>query len=494
MKKVFVCILFLSVLVANVIFVNAATEETSEMKKYEAEDAFITNCKLKGSMEGSVADYGSYSGIGFVGEIDYDTSKIEFEVTVAEDGEYEFFVSYAIGSDAAFGPGTFNMYVNDVYYASISCTERFGWGSFAETPDFESTISLHQGDSKITFTKGYGHIELDYIGIGNRLGDYKENVVVDDEIGVVPEGFTRYELETGKVSNAKVYETGTFSGDGYVGDLDYSGMSKIEIKVTAPEDGEYTLRMAYAIGYGFKPATFKIYNTKGLYTSLSCDQIYGWGNFDINSIAVGTISLKKGENQVSIYKSSEYAQLDFIDISNKKIGEYKDMAITTVQPNLLEGYTRYEAEEQLVVLAVPKGIKYFVDFGTYSGFGYVGQLDSDDCYIEIPVTVSEAGEYKIRVCYAAYESGASFKVFSGRHGRGGNTYFYKEEFVDVALGWGEFSGETIIETSVCLKEGENFILIRSGLIRCEIDYVDLGAKIGEYYEGVLDETLNRNNK
>ena len=271
-------------------------------------------------------------------------------------------------------------------------------------------------------------------------------------------------------------------------------MSKVEFKVTAPEDGEYTLRMAYAIGYGFKPATFKVFNTKGLYTSLSCEAIYGWGNFDVNAIAVGTISLRAGENEVAIYKSNEYAQVDFVDISNEKIGEYKDMAITTVQPDLLEGYTRYEAEEQLVVLAVPKGIKYFVDFGTYSGFGYVGQLDSDDCYIEIPVTVSEAGEYKIRVCYAAYEAGASFKVYSGRHGRGGNTYFYKEEFTEVALGWGEFSSETIIETSVCLKEGKNFILIRSGLIRCEIDYVDLGKKIGEYYEGVLDETLNRNNK
>ena len=494
MKKIFICFLFLSIFAANILFVNAVAEDTDEMTKYEAEDAFITNCKLKGSMEGSVADYGSYSGAGFVGEIDYDTSKLVFDVTVAEDGEYEFFVSYAIGSDPGFGPGTFNMYVNDVYYASISCTERFGWGSFAETPDLESKISLHQGVSKITFTKGYGHIELDYIGIGKRLGDYKENIVVNDEIGVVPEGFTRYELENGKVIKGKTYETGTFSGDGYVGELDYSGMSKVEVKVTAPEDGEYTLRMAYAIGYGFKPATFKIYNTKGLYTSLSCDQILGWGNFNVNAVAVGTISLKKGENQVSIYKSSEYAQLDFIDISNEKIGEYRDMAITVVQPNLLEGYTRYEVEEQLVVLAVPKGIKYFVDLGSYSGFGYVGELDSDDCYIEIPVTVSEAGEYKIRVCYAAYESGASFKVFSGRHGRGGNTYFYKEEFIDVALGWGEFSSETIIETSVCLKEGENFILVRSGLIRCEIDYVDLGAKIGEYYEGVLDETLNRKNK
>ena len=53
---------------------------------------------------------------------------------------------------------------------------------------------------------------------------------------------------------------------------------------------------------------------------------------------------------------------------------------------------------------------------------------------------------------------------------------------------------TIVTTSICLKKGKSFILVRSGLIRAEIDYVDLGQKIGDYYEGTYDETLDRNNK
>ena len=494
MKKVLICLLLLTTVITNIALVNAA-DDSSDLVRYEAEDAEITNCKLKGKMEGSVADYGSYSGDGFVGEIDYDTSKIEFTVNVSEEGEYKFYVSYAIGSEDQFGPGTFNLFINNKYFSSISCTVRNGWGVFAETPNVDTTISLHKGESKLAFTKGYGHVELDYIEIGQRVGDYKEGGSLNNELSQVPSGYTRYELEEGKVSNGKIYETGgSFSGKGYVGELDWSGMSKVELTVTAPEDGEYSIRLAYAIGYGFKPATFKIFNTKGLYTSLSCDKIFGWGNFDVQAISEGTVSLRAGENLVAVYKSSEYAQVDFIDIGNVKIGEYKDMAIVTEQPNLLEGYTRYEAEEQLIILGVAKGIKYFVDFGTYSGYGYVGQLDSDDCYIEIPITVAEDGEYSLRICYASFESGASFKIYSGRHGRGGNAYFYKEEFTEVALGWGEFSSDTIVETSVCLKAGTNYILIRSGLIRCEIDYIDFGAKIGDYYEGVLDESLNRNNK
>lgn len=469
-----------------------SAEEESKFTRYEAEDALVSNCEIKGVKEGCVVDYGEYSGEGFVGSIDYASSRIEFTVEVGEKGNYEMNVCYAI--DPSFGVATFNIFVNDAFYNSVSLSQKKGWGNFAGTLPLETSINLEAGVNKVAFTKGYNHAELDYIEIGERTGDFIIPSQEKTEIDNVPRGYTRYEAEKGTVSSGKIYTTGgAFSGEGYVGDLDWAGQSKIDFKVNAPEDGEYKLRIAYAIGNGFSPAIFKVYNTAGLYTSVTFSEIYGWGQFDVNAIAEATISLKAGDNTVSLYKSAEFAQIDFIDIGNEKIGEYKDSSITADYPNLEEGYTRFEAEEQYVVLAVPKGIKYFVDIGEYSGFGYVGELDSDSMYIEIPVTVEEAGEYEIKICYAAAEEGASYKLYSGTYGRGGVEYFYKEEYVTAANGWGMFSEETIVTSSICLKEGKNFIIIRSGLVRLEIDYLDLGAKIGEYYEGTVDESLDRNN-
>lgn len=461
--------------------------------RYEAEDAIINDATLKGKVEGSSADYGHYSGLGFVGSIDYQTSRVTFTVNVSEDGNYPLNVGYAI--DPSFGTATFNVYVNNQFYTTISLSVKKGWGAFYETGPMKTSINLYEGSNTIDFIKGYNYAELDYIDIGSRNGPFITPSVDEKEIEKVPDGFTRYEAEDGKITSGVVYKTGTFSGSGYVGDLNLTGISKIDFTVHAEEEGEYALRLAYAIGDGFNKATFKLYNDAGLYTTIVCEKTFGWGSFEVDAIAESSISLRQGENVISLYKSIEYAQIDFIDLSSAKIGEYKDSNIVVSQPNLQEGYVRYEAEEQLVILAQPKGIGFIVDIGNYSGMGYVGSLDNDDCYIEIPITVEEDGEYQIRIAYACVEENASLKLYSGTYGRGGNTYFYKEEFFkNVSEDWGFFDENTIVTTSICLKKGKSFIIIRSGLIRAEVDYVDVGKKIGDYYEGTYEESLNRNNK
>ena len=477
-----------------------AEEETKEniplldgYTRYEAEDALITDASLKGKMDDAVADYGNYSGMGFVGSIDYQTSKVTFTIDVAENGNYPLNVGYAIGT--TFGTATFNIYVNNSFYTTISLSKKNGWGSFKETSPLVTSINLYEGTNKVDFVKGYNYAELDYIDIGKRTGPFVTPSVEENEIKNVPKGFTRYEAENGKITSGVLYKTGLFSGNGYVGDLNLSGISKIDFTVEAKEDGEYELHLAYAIGEGFNTASLKLYNDNGLYTTITCDKKFGWGNFDVDAIAKSSISLRKGTNVISLYKSIEYAQIDFIDISSEKIGEYKESNIVISKPNLEEGYTRYEAEDQLVILGEPKGVGFIVDFGKYSGMGYVGSLNNDYCYVEIPLTVKEDGEYQIKMAYACVEENASLKLYSGTYGRGGNVYFYKEEFfTNVSEDWGIFDENTIVTTSICLKKGKSFILVRSGLIRAEIDYIDLGQKIGDYYEGTYDETLNRNNK
>lgn len=461
--------------------------------RYEAEEAIINDATIKGKVEGSPADYGIYSGQGFVGSIDYQTSKVTFTIQVDEEGNYPMNVGYAIGEN--FGTATFNIYVNNNFYTTLSMSSKKGWGAFKATAPLVTSINLYEGINRVDFVKGYNYAELDYIDIGMRTGPFLEPSIGESEISKVPANFTRYEAEDAQFTSAVLYKTGTFSGKGYVGDLNYTGISKIDFSVEAVEDGEYELHLAYAIGIDFKKASFKVYNDEGLYTTISCDKTFGWGNFEIDAISVSSISLKKGMNTISLYKSIEYAQIDFIDISNEKIGAYKESNIVIEQPNLEDGYTRYEAEDQLVILGQPKGVGFVVDIGKYSGMGYVGSLDNDDCYVEIPIQVDEDGEYQIKIAYACVEENASLKLYSGTYGRGGNVYFYKEEFFqNVSEDWGMFDENTIVTTSICLKKGKSFIIIRSGLIRAEVDYIDLGKKIGEYYDGTYEESFNRKNK
>ena len=42
-----------------------SAEEESKFTRYEAEDALVSNCEIKGVKEGCVVDYGEYSGQGF---------------------------------------------------------------------------------------------------------------------------------------------------------------------------------------------------------------------------------------------------------------------------------------------------------------------------------------------------------------------------------------------------------------------------------------------
>lgn len=463
-----------------------ALEKTNT--RYEAEDAEVINAVKKGKVVGSIADYGEYSGEGFVGSIDFATSSVIFTVTSEIEGKFELYVSYAIGTN--FATATMNVHNDEGLDSVISFTEKNGWGSFDKTPVAEGTINLRAGENKISFVKGYNFVELDYIEIGQRLGDYSQEAPntggLDKE-----EGYTRYEAEEANIFSAVLYESGSFSGDGYVGNLDTPGVSRIEFEVTVEEDGEYEIRVAYAIGSGFDSATFSIHNDGGVYSTVRCEEKYGWGTFNMNALGMANISLRAGKNKVIIYKGMNFAQVDFIEIG-PKIGDYKDSGINVEKKYLVDGFTRFEAEEQLIILAETKGIAYFVDFGTYSGLGYVGRLDSDDCYIEIPVTVEEDGIYEIRVAYAAYETGASFRIFSGTYGREGKTYLYNSVICKKAYGWGEFREDTIITSTVGLKAGDNFIRIKSGLIRCEIDFIDLGEKVADYFEGTLENRVGDN--
>ena len=73
--------------------------EESFGTRYEAEEGIGKSVEIKG--EGTNADYGVYSGTGFVGCIDYPDSAVIFTVTVETDGEYELYIRYATAMTGA---------------------------------------------------------------------------------------------------------------------------------------------------------------------------------------------------------------------------------------------------------------------------------------------------------------------------------------------------------------------------------------------------------
>jgi len=459
--------------------------------RYEAEDCELVDCAAKGKVPDSPIDYGTYSGLGFVGSIDNDDSSLTFTISVSKEGNYPVYVGYAIGE--GFANAGLNVEVNGTYFQTWAFKQKNGWGTFASTVPLFTSINLANGINKVKLQRSYNYVEIDYLDIGPYQG---ENITptTDSEIAKIPDGYTRYEAENGEVQSGKIYKViGTCSGTGYVGELDYAGSSQLTFTVTVASEAEYNIRIAYAIGAGFGDAAMKIYNNDGFYNTVTFTEKNGWGVFDVGAIAVIGVSLRAGVNKLTFAKSSEYAQIDFIDVSNEPIGEWKATGYVVSYPNQVEGYTRYEAENGHVILGETKGIGYFLDMGHYSGLGFVGSLDKDSYYVEIPVKVAEDGEYAIRVAYACFEVGASLKLYTGQYGRGGQVYFQSEQVADHAEGWGEFTADTIFETTVSIKANKGYILVRSGFTRCEIDYIDLGAKVGDYKQGELCSDFDRYN-
>ena len=329
-------------------------------------------------------------------------------------------------------------------------------------------------------------------GYGQQTGKYTFNVryLADPaitgsfEITVV----TRYEAEEGE-TNAAVKSSQNASGGRYVGSIDTTD-HYVAFTVTVPEAGEYDLAVAYAIGTGYGSAQFLIHNHEGVYAKVIMRNQYGWGEFTDDAVEYTKISLPAGSSSVIVYKYSGYAELDYIEIG-EKTGEYKHFEGFPEpgpgeKPYLEEGYTRYEAEHALVSGCICYGFAYVNDYGVYSGQGFVGGLDTDDRYIEFSVTVEQDGEYEVKLGYVALGT-ASLKLYAGQYGLEPTCFLYATPAcVWVASAWGEFSEQGIATAKVCLRAGENFIRIKKGTANVQVDYLDLGPRTGDYYDGALE--------
>lgn len=140
--------------------------------RYEAEYARLNNVQQKGKV--GEYDYGVYSGFGFVGNIDYDSSYMRFEIEVPVAGEYEIRLSYAVAGTITGNP-TINYYDGEIQLGTFTCTRHDGWGIFSEQGIANSRIMLNKGVNTITLKKGSYNAEVDYIEVGKtKIGEYKK--------------------------------------------------------------------------------------------------------------------------------------------------------------------------------------------------------------------------------------------------------------------------------------------------------------------------------
>ncbi len=298
-------------------YLNDGKEPEPNPNRYEAENARLTDVQVKG--KGQMYDYGTYSGTGFVGNIDTGSSEVRFSVQVEREGEYELCLCYA--SSIEEGTPTFRVFTGEGYYGEVELKNITGWGNFSLNTIASFKVSLRAGNNEIIIKKGQHNAELDFIEVGTRLGDYKAPIDKRN-------GYTRYEAEDAiltavlKKGKGQEYDYGTYSGTGFVGNID-TDASEVRFLVQVEQDGEYELCVCYAAGTEGVTPTFHVFTQNGYYGQIELPNVTGWGNFGPDTIAVMKISLKAGENEVIIKKAQHNAELDFIEIG-PRMGAYKE--------------------------------------------------------------------------------------------------------------------------------------------------------------------------
>lgn len=449
-------------------YLNDGKEPEPNPNRYEAENARLTDVQVKG--KGQMYDYGTYSGTGFVGNIDTGSSEVRFSVYVEEAGEYEVYVCYASGVEGVVP--TFRIYTGEGYYGEVELANLTGWGNFGASTVACARVSLKAGNNEIIIKKGQHNAELDYIELGAKVGDYKDPIDKRN-------GYTRYEAEDAKFAGVvkkgqgQEVDYGTYSGTGFVGNIDL-GSSEVRFSVQVEREGEYELCLCYASSIEEGTPTFRVFTGEGYYGEVELKNITGWGNFSLNTIASFKVSLRAGNNEIIIKKGKYNAELDFIELGTR-LGDYK------APIDKRNGYTRYEAENAILTAVLKKGKGQEYDYGTYSGTGFVGNIDTDASEVRFLVQVEQDGEYELCVCYAAGTEGVTptFHVFTQ------NGYYGQIELPNVT-GWGNFGPDTIAVMKISLKAGENEVIIKKAQHNAELDFIEIGPRTGAYKEPISD--------
>jgi hypothetical protein len=185
---------------------------------YEAENAAITGGQVY--TQGTVANANGYaaSGTKDVGSLNQASSKVDFTVTVPEDGTYDLAILYGNQSGA---PATQKLSVDGAEPVTVTYPSTENWTYRAKK---DVTLRLTAGTHVLTLAKGAAEVTLDRVDLTARTGAASAS----------------YEATLADIGGKPAYDYSSSAGVG-TGALVLRTGDRAVFDVYAPRDGYYTV-------------------------------------------------------------------------------------------------------------------------------------------------------------------------------------------------------------------------------------------------------------
>lgn len=229
---------------------------------------------------------------GHVGGIDFDDSRVRFDIARSSTARCTVVVYFANGSG---GKSTHK--VSTGFWDTVaSYKPTAGWGRFDST---RLVVPFVAGDNALTFAKGDGFAELDAI----RLIEPAMNELYPVTL----------EAEDGVVKDANIYSIKGFSNGALVGGMDFATSTVVFPAFEVPDSGIYKVRVLYSNGSTDTSChRVRVGNDSVL---VKYKQTGGWGNPDSADLV---LSLPRSSAMLEFRKLDGFAQLDAIRILGRE--------------------------------------------------------------------------------------------------------------------------------------------------------------------------------
>lgn len=265
--------------------------------RFQAETGVVTDARV-------VADSAA-SGLAKVGGLDNPDSSVAVEVYADRTGPWTLGIRYDNGSlDST------NMAVAATDAVTINgrpqrdlVLPNTAWGNW-QTAEYSAW--LKRGWNTVQLTKKTYYSEIDAIDL------YHSHPA---PVAAVPSGpSTRYEAESGVITDARVVADPSASAGAKVGGLDHPDSSDT-LTVTVAKSGWATLGIRYGNGSldnsGFAVSATDAVQVNGKDAGTIAFRNTTWDNWQVTPYRV---KLKRGSNTITFTKKTFYTELDAIDV------------------------------------------------------------------------------------------------------------------------------------------------------------------------------------
>jgi hypothetical protein len=267
--------------------------------RYQAEDGVVTDARVVGDDTASAQ--------ARVGGLDNTDSSVTVRVYADRAGCWTLGIRYDNGSqDADHGGVTATDAVTvNGRDAGVLSLPNTAWGNWQTA---EYAVHLVKGWNSVRLTKQTWYAEIDAVDVyGTRPAS--QPVTLGD-----PAGATRYEAESGVVTDARVVSDPLASAGAKVGGLDHPG-SSVTLTVKVANGGRTVLGIRYGNGSldasGYPVAATDTVTVNGRAAGTITFRNTTWDNWQVTPYSV---RLQPGVNTITFTKKTFYTELDAVDV------------------------------------------------------------------------------------------------------------------------------------------------------------------------------------